>query len=60
MKCPTCGTEGNEAYCLSCGQHSPGPANRDTLTNLGLANWGQRVGASLIDYLVLLAPLVIP
>ncbi len=59
MKCPTCGTEGNEAYCLSCGQQLTGPANRDTLTNLGLANWGQRVGASLIDYLVLLAPLII-
>jgi len=31
----------------------------DALTDQVLAGWGQRVGASILDYLILLAPLVI-
>ncbi|MGA2433514.1 MAG: RDD family protein [Acidimicrobiales bacterium] len=59
MKCPNCGTEANEAYCPSCGHKLAIHGTNDTVTNQVLASWGQRVGASLVDYLILLAPLVV-
>jgi len=59
MRCPNCGTEGDESYCLSCGQKLSVVGTLDTATNEVLAGWGLRVGASLVDYLILLAPLIV-
>ena len=59
MKCPNCGAEASESYCLSCGHQLAVDGTRDATTNEVLAGWGRRVGASVVDYLILLAPVFI-
>ncbi|MFZ1062762.1 MAG: RDD family protein [Acidimicrobiales bacterium] len=59
MKCPQCGTEGDEGYCTSCGHELTVLGAKVSAQNQAFANWGQRVGASIVDYLILLLPLII-
>ncbi len=56
MNCPTCDTQTDDAYCLNCGTQLAVAGPRDPITNLPLAGWGQRVGATFVDYLVMLIP----
>ncbi len=56
MRCPNCGTISDEAYCLNCGRQLSVSGPHDPVTNLALAGWWQRVGATFVDYLVMLIP----
>lgn len=56
MNCLHCGTEVRGPYCAVCGEataFSPGP---DVGGVLALAGWWRRVGATLVDDLILVVP----
>jgi uncharacterized RDD family membrane protein YckC len=59
MKCPHCGTETSATYCTNCGQLVVANGAKDIVTEQVLAGWGMRVGASIIDYLIMFVPVVI-
>jgi len=55
MYCATCGTETTSSYCGVCGT-SAGTGRTWTTTNVVYAGWWQRVGATIIDNLILFIP----
>ena len=64
MYCSNCGTKLETGTCAVCGNvstvirttPSTHVGRRDVVTGLALAEWGLRVGASLVDGLILLVP----
>ena len=63
MYCANCGTKIESDRCAVCGAESVPPPSttahvgrRDPVTGLALAEWGLRVGATIVDGLVLLVP----
>jgi uncharacterized RDD family membrane protein YckC len=56
MNCPNCGAEATESYCLKCGAQITKPGTVDEVSGKVLASWGLRVGATLIDFLILVIP----
>ena len=56
MNCPNCGAESNTSTCPQCGTQIAKPDAIDEATGKVLASWGLRVGATLIDFLLLVIP----
>ena len=58
MNCVHCGTEVRGPYCVVCGEATATAtdADRDGVGALALAGWWRRVGATLVDDLILLVP----
>lgn len=70
MFCPQCGTPANDAaFCPSCGasmsgtavasQSSSADGTVDPATGLVLSGWWRRVGASVVDTVIIFVPTVI-
>ena len=55
MYCSNCGSETNAAYCSVCGTPSS-RATTATRANAVYAEWWARVGATIIDNLILVIP----
>ncbi len=56
MYCSACGSEVHGLKCTVCGAPSAGVDSGDATTGLVLAGWWRRVGATIIDDLVLVIP----
>ena len=56
MNCIHCGTEVRGPYCAVCGQPTTTDAGLDVASAAALAGWWRRVGATLIDDLILVVP----
>ena len=56
MTCPNCGAPSTTPTCSQCGHQIAKPDAIDEVTGKILAGWGLRVGATLIDFLILFIP----
>ena len=57
MYCANCGTQLHTSTCSVCGTvASVSGGRRDTVTNHALAEWGLRVGATIVDGFTLVVP----
>ena len=56
MDCAHCGTEVRGPYCAVCGRAATTDAGRDATGSYKLAGWWRRVGATLVDDLLLVVP----
>ena len=56
MYCPNCGTEVHGATCAVCGTLADAAGVGDAVTGQVLSGWWRRVGASIVDDMVLVIP----
>lgn len=59
MFCSSCGSETTGAVCSNCGTAVSGTGPIDQTTNLVLAGWWRRFGATFSDDLILLLPTLV-
>ena len=59
MTCPNCGTETNDTFCANCGTQVVVRSSTVDATEPELARWRLRVGATMIDFLTMLVPLLV-
>ena len=59
MYCSSCGSETSGPVCSNCASAVAGSGVTDTVTNLVLAGWWRRFGATFADDLILLLPTLV-
>jgi len=57
MNCSQCGSEVHDSFCPVCG--TPAPTNPDAPSAVRLSGWWRRVGATVVDNLILLVPTMV-
>jgi len=57
MNCSQCGSEVHGPFCPVCG--TPAPGYVDASTDVRLSGWWRRVGATLVDNLILIVPTMV-
>ena len=57
MNCSQCGREIHGSFCPVCG--APAPGHLDAATGVRLSGWWRRVGATVVDNLILVVPTMV-